>query len=203
MRDLCARVSFSRGMPGDSAAPRTLGSKVPSLGAPIVGLIAAPVLAATIFTVGASRACAQTGANSDPNYLALRNIALGSEAVTVTNFDLKRDAGKFHLLGTVCFVAPVNGKVTGAVFVGDGTFVLTPPTATERKSLKYLTKEDEFSEKFERLVLRFTDSTYDEIKKAGTPASGGCDAGPRLCPPRRPGRREPPCAAPFGRLPDH
>jgi hypothetical protein len=26
-------------------------------------------------------------------------------------------------------------------------------------------------------VLRFTDATYDEIKKAGTPASGGCDAG--------------------------
>jgi len=174
----CGRVSFFRGFPADSAAHRTLRSKVPSLEAPIGGLIAALLRAATIFTVGVSSACAQTGANSDPNYLALRNIALGREGVSVTNFDLKRDAGRFHFnLGTVCFVAPVNGKVTGAVFVGDGTFVLTPPTETERKSLKYLTKEDEFSEKFEHLVLRFTDSTYDEIKKAGTPASGGCDAG--------------------------
>src|SRR5207302_569857 len=66
---------------------------------------------------------------------------------------------------------------TGAVFAGDGSFVLNPPTEAERKSLKYLTKEDQFNEKFERLVLRFTDSTYDQIKKDGTPASGGCDRG--------------------------
>ena len=97
---------------------------------------------------------------------------MGGEAVSVTNFDLKRDAGTFHLRsGTVCFVAPVQGKVTGAVFVGDGNFVLDPPIEVERKSLKLLTKETEFSEKFEHLVLRFTDSTYDDIKKGGNPAS--------------------------------
>ena len=116
--------------------------------------------------------------NSHPTYQALRNLTLSGEAVTVTNFDLKRDAGTFHLhAGTVCFAAPVQGKVTGAVFVGDGGFVLDPGIASERASLKLLTKEDEFSEKFERLVLRFTDSTYEEIKRAGT-LSGNCDAGP-------------------------
>lgn len=118
------------------------------------------------------------GPNSDPTYQALRNLTLGSESVTVSNFDLKRDAGTFHLRsGTVCFVAPVEGKVTGAVFVGDGNFVLDPP-APEKPMLKLLTKENEFSENFSQLALRFTDSTYDEIKKGGTPASGGCDAGP-------------------------
>jgi peptidase M1-like protein len=135
-------------------------------------------LAAVLFGAGFPVANAQTGPNSDPNYVALRNITLGSEAVTVTNLDLKRDAGRFRLnSGTVCFVPPVNGKVTGAVFGGEGTFQLNPPTEAERKNLKYLTKEDEFNERFERLVLRFTDGTYDEIKKAGTAASGGCDAG--------------------------
>jgi hypothetical protein len=134
-------------------------------------------LAAVILAV-ISTARAQSGPGSDPNYVALRNLTLGSEAISLTNFNLKRDAGTFRLnSGTVCFVPPVNGRVTGAVIVGDGNFLLDPPTETERKSLKYLTKEDEFSEKFERLVLRFSDSTYDEIKKAGTPASGGCDAG--------------------------
>jgi hypothetical protein len=134
-------------------------------------------VAATILAV-VSAAWAQSSANSDPAYVALRNLSLGSEAVSVTNLDLKRDAGTFRLnSGTVCFAAPVNGKVTGAVFVGDGTFLLTPPTETERKSLRYLTKEDEFNEKFDHLVLRFSDSTYEEIKKAGTAASGGCDAG--------------------------
>src|ERR1700758_1778294 len=111
---------------------------------------------------------------SDPAYQALRGLALSGEAVRVTDFDLKRDAGTFHLhSGTVCFVAPVNGKVTGAVFAGDGTFVLDPPFEGEHKSLKLLTKEDEFSERFEHLVLRFTDSTYDEIKKGGGSAAAG------------------------------
>src|SRR5450631_2043873 len=118
------------------------------------------------------------GANSDPVYQQLRNIGLGSEAVTVTNFELKRDAATFHLTsGTVCFAAAVNGKVTGAVFFGDGDLVLTPPVPGEQAMLKLLSNSPEFSEHFEHLVLRFTDSTYAEIKKAGPPASGGCDAG--------------------------
>jgi Peptidase family M1 domain len=116
--------------------------------------------------------------NSDSSYQQLRNLTLGSEAVSVNNFELKRDAGTFHLhSGVVCFVAPVNGKVTGAVFTGNGNFVLDPPTPAERASLKLLTKQDEFSESFSQLVLRFTDSTYEEIKKAGTPGASGCDAG--------------------------
>ncbi|MGA9039818.1 MAG: M1 family aminopeptidase [Terriglobales bacterium] len=116
--------------------------------------------------------------NSDATYQQLRNIGLSAEAVTVNNFELKRDAATFLLRsGTVCFVAPVQGRVTGAVFVGDGNMTLDPPSPGEAVSLKRLTKEDKFSEDFSRLALRFTDSTYDQIKKGGTPASGGCDAG--------------------------
>ena len=119
-----------------------------------------------------------SGPNSDPTYQQLRNLTLSGEAVSVSNFDLKRDAGTFHLRsGTVCFVPPVNGRVTGAVFAGDGNFILDPPVESERSSLKLLTKESEFSENFSQAVFRFTDSTYDEIKKNGSAASGGCDAG--------------------------
>jgi hypothetical protein len=123
-------------------------------------------------------ASAPPGPNADPTYQALRNLTLGSEAVSVTNFELKRDAGTFHLRsGTVCFAAPVNGKITGAVFTGDGNFILDPPSDGERKSLKLLTKESEFSETFSQMVLRFTDESYDDIKKGGTSISSGCDAG--------------------------
>jgi hypothetical protein len=119
---------------------------------------------------------AQNAPNSDPAYQALRNLTLGQESVSVSNFDLRRDGAVFHLRsGSVCFVAPVQGKVTGAVFVGDGILVLDPPSS-ERNMLKLLTKENEFSESFAQLVLRFTDSTYDEIKKDRTPASGACDS---------------------------
>jgi Peptidase family M1 domain len=118
------------------------------------------------------------GPNSDPTYQQLRNTTLGGEAVAVNNFALKREAATFHLRsGTVCFLAPVQGKVTGAVFSGDGNFVIQPPSASEKNMLKLLTKEDEFSENFGQAVFRFTDSSYDELKKAGSAASGGCDAG--------------------------
>jgi len=123
-------------------------------------------------------ASAPPGPNADPTYQALRNLTLGSEAVSVTNFELKRDAGTFHLRsGTVCFVTPVNGKITGAVFTGDGNFILDPPSEGERKSLKLLTKESEFSETFSQMAVRFTDASYDDIKKGGTSISSGCDAG--------------------------
>jgi hypothetical protein len=126
-------------------------------------------------------ACGQTaapGANSDPTYQALRNITLSGEGISVSNLELKRDVGTFKLhSGTVCFVAPVNGKVTGAVFAGEGNFILDPPPS-ERGMLKLLTKEDEFSESFNQMAIRFTDSTYEEIKGAGGAGASGCDAGP-------------------------
>jgi hypothetical protein len=132
-----------------------------------------PVLASHAFAQNA----AAPGPNSDPTYQALRNLTLGSETVSVSNLELKREAGTFHLRsGTVCFMAPVAGKVTGAVFTGDGNFILDPPES-EKSMLKLLTKETEFSESFSQLVLRFTDSTYDDIKRGGSVVTSGCDAG--------------------------
>jgi hypothetical protein len=145
----------------------------------LAGALALFTLLAIILVSNAARAqnAVAPGPNSDPTYQALRNLTLGGEAVSVSNLELKREAGTFHLRsGTVCFVAPVAGKVTGAVFTGDGNFVLNPP-ASEQGMLKLLTKENEFSENFSSVVLRFTDSTYDDIKKAGTAGASGCDAG--------------------------
>lgn len=110
-------------------------------------------------------------ANADPTYAALRNINLGSEAVLLENVNLKREFGTFNFhSGVMFFLAPVNGKVTGAVFVGEGTLVLKPAARTEQRSLSILTKSADFSERFETVVLRFTDGTYEELKKAGSPA---------------------------------
>ena len=118
------------------------------------------------------------GPNSDPTYQQLRNLTLGSEAVAVSGLDLHREIATFHLRsGTICFVSPVQGKVTGAVFVGDGNLVIDPPSPAERNMLKLLTKENEFSETFSQAVFRFTDSTYDDLRKSGGAAGGGCDVG--------------------------
>ena len=144
-------------------------------------LFARFLLRFAVILVSASFVLAETttiGPNSDLAYQQLRNLTLGSEAVSVSNFELKRDAATFRLRsGTVCFANPVQGKVTGAVFVGDGEMLFAPPTASENASLRLLTKGTDFDETFERVVLRFTDSTYEELKKAGGAASAGCDAG--------------------------
>ena len=118
------------------------------------------------------------GPNSDPVYQQLRNLTLSGESIAVNNLTLKRDAATFHLRsGTMCFVPPVEGKVTGAVFVGEGNMILNPPLESETRNLSRLTKEDEFSEKFSQAVFRFTDSTFETVKRAGTPAGSGCDPG--------------------------
>jgi hypothetical protein len=126
----------------------------------------------------AVRVSAGPAANSDATYQQLRNITLSGESVSINNLVLTREGGTFRLRsGTFCFLTPIQGKVTGAVFVGDGSLVIDPPLASERSSLKLLTKQDEFVESFDRMVLRFTDSSYDEIKKVGSPASTGCELG--------------------------
>jgi hypothetical protein len=106
--------------------------------------------------------------NSDPVYQQLRQIKLSGEMAAVKDLVLKRDAGKFTLRsGAFYFVTPVEGKVTGGVFIGDAIFTLDPPLESERRSLALLTKDSsEFVEEFSQAVFFFTDATYDEIRKA-------------------------------------
>ena len=120
-------------------------------------------------------------ANSDPTYQQLRNVGLSGESSAANNLVLKRDAGTFTFRsGNLYFLAPVNGKVTGAVFQGEGSFTLVPPLRMEKNTLSLLTKEPGITEEFNELVLRFTDATYEEIKKSAGVSAGspGGDAGP-------------------------
>ena len=112
--------------------------------------------------------------NTDPNYRALRDGKLG-ETYTVTNLTLKRDVGTFTLkTGRISFLPPVLGRVAVGVFVGEGEFTLDPLLYIERDYLKTVTEKETFAEPFTRLVLYFSDSTYDEIKKQGQ-AAGAAD----------------------------
>ena len=78
--------------------------------------------------------------NSDGTYQALRHVTVGSEAIQVSNWTLKRDGGTFTFrTGTFTLLAPVNGKVTGAVFQGDGSLQIEPPIAIEKGMLSLLT----------------------------------------------------------------
>jgi hypothetical protein len=111
--------------------------------------------------------------NSQGTYAALRADLPGSEGVTVKDFTLEREGGKFTFeQGDFYFYSPVEGRVTGAVFVGKGRFDLTVKDAGEQRSLAQLTKSVGMTQEFTTLVLRFTDGTADEIRKASAGASG-------------------------------
>ena len=124
----------------------------------------APVEAAV--TVSAARA------NVDPGYQQLRQQAkaageFGGPFATVNNLVLKRDAATFTLKsGEIYFAPEVQGRTFGAVFFGEGELTLTPPTAVEKHSLSLFTKEPSLTEPFDKLVLRFTDKTFEEIKQS-------------------------------------
>ena len=61
---------------------------------------------------------------------------LNGAVAVVDNLILKRDAATFKFIkGEIYFLTPVEGRVVGAVFVGDMEMSLVPPTAVEKKSL--------------------------------------------------------------------
>jgi len=108
-------------------------------------------------------------ANSDPVYQQLRTISAGGKTITVKDFVMKRDAGTFTFKsGNFFLLTPVQGKTTGAVFIGSATFSLDPPLEEERHSLKLLTKGNEMVEQFSSAVFRFTDGTEEEIEAKGS-----------------------------------
>ena len=114
---------------------------------------------------------AQRVANANAIYQQLRGLLPGGEVITVKDFELKRDAATFTFgSGSFAFYGQVNGKVTGAVFKGQGHLHITPPSAEERHNLSILNRTEEFDEDFDQVVLRFTDSTADELHKASTGA---------------------------------
>ena len=119
-------------------------------------------------------------ANNDPVYTNLRAIRVSPEPIHVKDFTLKRDAGTFTFKsGVFRLLAPVNGKITGAVFTGEGSFTLAPPIPVEQRYLEILTNGQPFLEEFSSAVFRFTDGTEQDIRKAAVndsaPASGDAD----------------------------
>jgi hypothetical protein len=120
-------------------------------------LCAAPVLAA-----------APLAAASDPTYAALRAARPDGRKIAVSNVTLERPPFRFQLeSGTVHLLAPVDGRTVGAVFLGHGSYRLTPATAAERRQLALSSGAGEgfevLTDSFDSLVLYFLDDTDAEL----------------------------------------
>ncbi len=95
-------------------------------------------------------------ANSDPVYRQLRDLGLG-DTFHFDNFTLIWDVGTFHFeKGMLTVFRPVNGIVTGAIFIGDGHFDLKPAIPLYANDLQRRTGAPEVNEDFTEAVFRFT-----------------------------------------------
>ncbi len=95
-------------------------------------------------------------ANSDPVYRKLRDIGPG-ETFRLDNFTLPLDAATFQFQkGTMTFLSPVDGIVTGAIYIGEGHFNLKPVTPLDVKELKRRAGAAEVDDDFTEVVFRFT-----------------------------------------------
>jgi len=109
---------------------------------------------------------AQHAANSNAIYQQLRSLTTTDDVIAVNNVEIHRSTATFTFRsGNIAFYAPVNGKITGAVFVGQGHFHLTAPDAAEQHHLAVLNQDDTYDEDFDQVVLRFTDETSAELHK--------------------------------------
>lgn|GEM_PF-4379028 len=108
-------------------------------------------------------------AATDPTYTALRGAKPDGRKIPVQNLVLERDAFRFQLdSGTLHLLAPVDGHTIGAVFVGQGSYRLSPATANESRQLALSSGTDKgfeaLTDTFENLFLLFTDGTLAELE---------------------------------------
>src|SRR5262245_606562 len=114
--------------------------------------------------------------NSDPNYRALCD-GKPDKTFSVSNLTLKRDIATIKLTsGRISFIPPVLDRVAIGVFVGEGEFWYNPELVRESNRLKLVTGSETVSEPFSRIVLAFTDDTFQEIQNASQPGGASADS---------------------------
>ena len=90
-----------------------------------------------------------------------------TNAVSVENLTLQKDAMTLVLKkGILVPIQPIEGEVMGAIFVGQGTASLAPPTPMDAWFLKKYYGAETFSESFTSLYMRFDDGTEKIFPKA-------------------------------------
>jgi len=95
-------------------------------------------------------------ANSDPVYRQLRGIGFG-QTFRFDNYTLIWDAATIQFQrGTLTLLSPVDGVVTGAIFIGEGHFNLKASTSLDARELSRRTGAAEVNEDFTEVVFRFT-----------------------------------------------
>jgi hypothetical protein len=110
----------------------------------------------------------QTPAGDADEILAqLSKIHLDKKQIyNVRDITIRRDVLTISLnRGLIAFLEPVQGKVTGAVFIGSGEIVALPPDTIEKQQIYKFTGTPVLNEAFDSGIFRFSDGTYAEVQK--------------------------------------
>jgi hypothetical protein len=107
-----------------------------------------------------------------PAYAALRAARPSGKGLVVSNLVVERDAFRFRFeSGSFQLLSPVEGRVFGAVFSGEGAIEISPASETERRHLALRTGEKSdgpLIDRFQSAVLLFSDGTAAELEAKST-----------------------------------
>lgn len=105
-------------------------------------------------------------------YQQIKAFQLTGGKAEVNDLVLDRDRVAMRFTGTFYFSAPIDGRITGAVFIGQGTFDAgVPPSSFEKANVRRLLKADSVKGTFTSAVLRFSDDTMTAIAPEILPAA--------------------------------
>jgi hypothetical protein len=115
-----------------------------------------------LFNSGANRI---ESANGFKTYKELKELSLNPQNIgEVKDIILNKDAAEFHLRdGNIYLFENIENRITGAVFMGQGSFTFTPPNEIERYQLNRFTGSEILNKNFDELYLRFTDDTAEKL----------------------------------------
>jgi Peptidase family M1 domain len=130
--------------------------------------------------LSAALCAAPLAAAPDATYTALRNARPDGRKIAVQGVSLDRDVFHFQFeSGTFHLLALVDGRTVGAVFIGRGSYRLTPATPAERRQLALSSGAGEgfesLSDSFDNLVLFFVDDTDAELANKAPIEKGSPD----------------------------
>src|SRR6516164_9818982 len=110
-------------------------------------------------------------------FLELGNVGLNAARVYRAR-EVSLDRVGFHITledGVIGFTDDVAGRVTGALFEGDGEILVTPPNQVERASMMFQTGATILEERFSSAYFRFNDDTFRELQSSLSPSEDALD----------------------------
>jgi peptidase M1-like protein len=110
-------------------------------------------------------------------YMQLRTVGLDPQRVYHVR-GASVDRPNFHLDledGTLGFTSDICGRITGAMFEGEGEILLRPPNKVERESMALFTGMAILEEPVTSAYLRFNDDTAEQLQSYLLPGADGGD----------------------------